>query len=57
MAIKEGIDITDDSASAKYFPRMMMANGAYQADSTSERIKVDQERARGRGVRLGVGQY
>ena len=43
VAIKEGIDTTDDSAAAKYFHRMMMANGAYQADSTSERIKVGQE--------------
>ena len=46
VAIKEGIDTTDDSAAAKYFRRMMMANGAYQADSTSERIKVGQERAK-----------
>ena len=39
-AIKEGIDTTDDGAAAKYFRRMMMANGAYQADSTSERIRL-----------------
>ena len=49
VAIKEGIDTTDDSAAAKYFRRMMMANGAYQADSTSERIKVGQERAKAEG--------
>ena len=28
VAMKEGIDTTDDSAAAKYFRRMMMANGA-----------------------------
>ena len=44
VAIREGIDTTGDSAAAKYFRRMMMANGAYQADSTSERIKAGQGR-------------
>ena len=49
VAIREGIDTTDDGAAAKYFRRMMLANGAYQADSTSERIKVGQERAKAEG--------
>ena len=49
MAIKEGIDTTDDNAAAKYFRRMIMANGAYQADFTCERLKVDQERSRAEG--------
>ena len=49
VAIREGNDSTDDSATAKYFRRMMMANGAYQADSTSERIKAGQERAKAEG--------
>ena len=49
IAIKEGIDTTDDSAAAKYFRRMMLANGAYQADSTSERIKAGQDRAKAEG--------
>ena len=53
VAIREGIDATDDSAGAKYFRRMMLANGAYQADSTSERIKVGQERAKAEGRRPG----
>ena len=52
--MKEGIDTTDDSAAAKYFRRMMMANGAYQADSTSERIKAGQERAKAEGRRPEV---
>ncbi len=49
VAIKERIDTTDDSAAAKYFRRMMLANRAYQADSTSERIKVGQERTKAEG--------
>ena len=49
VAIKEGIDTTDDRAADKYFRRMMMSNGAYQADSTSERIKVGQECAKAEG--------
>ena len=49
VAIKESIDTTEDGAAAKYFRRMMMANGAYQADSTSERIKVGQDRAKAEG--------
>ena len=49
VAIKEGIDTADDSAAAKLFRRMMMANGAYQADSTSERIKAGQDRAKAEG--------
>ena len=48
-AIKEGIDTADDTAAAKLFRRMMMANGAYQAASTSERIKAGQDRAKAEG--------
>ena len=44
---------TDDSAAAKYFRRMMMANGAYQVDATSERVKVGLDRAKSEGKRLG----
>ena len=54
VAIKEGIDTTDNSAASKYFRRMMLANGAYQADSTSERIKVGQERAKAEGQAAGA---
>ena len=49
VAIKEGVDTTDDNAAARYFRRMMLANRAHQADSTCERMKVDQERARAEG--------
>ena len=53
MTIKEGIDTTDDSAAAKLFRRMILANGTHQTDSTSERIKVGQERAGAKGRRPG----
>ena len=53
VAIKEGINTADDSAAAKYFRRMMMANCAYQTDSTSERIKAGQERAKTETPRAG----
>ena len=49
VAIKGGIDTTDNSAAAKYFRRMMMANRAYQVDSTNERIKVGQDHAKAEG--------
>ena len=39
---------TNDRAREKYFRRMMI-NGTYQADSTRERIKVSQERAKAEG--------
>jgi len=51
---REGIDTADDSAAAKLFRRMMIANGAYQADSTSERIKPARTVPRPKGGRLGV---
>ena len=48
-AIREGIDTTDNSAAARYFRRMMMANGAY---STSERIEAGLDRAKAEGRKL-----
>ncbi len=53
IAIKEEINTADDSAAAKYFRRMMMANGAYQVDATSERVKAGLDRAKAEGKRLG----
>ena len=44
-AIKEGINTADDSAAAKLFRRLILAQGAYQVESTSERIKAGLERA------------
>ena len=40
VALRENIDTSDGSAAAKFFRRSMLAQGAYQVDSTSERIKL-----------------
>ena len=53
ISIKEDINTADDSAAAKFFRRMMMANGAYQVESTSERIRAGLERARAEGGKPG----
>ena len=49
VAIRENINTADDSAATKLFRRMMLAQGAYQVESTSERIKAGLDRARARG--------
>ena len=53
VAIREGINTADDSAAAKLFRRMMLAQGAYQVESTSERIKAGLEWARAEGRKPG----
>ena len=53
VAIREGINTADDSAAAKLFRRMMLAQGAYQVESTSERIKAGLERAKAEGRKPG----
>ncbi len=53
VAIRENINTADDSAAAKLFRRMMLAQGAYQVESTSERIKAGLDRARAEGRRPG----
>ena len=53
MAIRENIDTREGSAAAKFFRRSMLAQGAYQVDSASERIKLGLERARAEGKRVG----
>ena len=53
VSIKENIDTSDDSAGAKYFRRLMLAQGAYQANRTSERVRAGLgRRARAEGKRL-----
>ena len=49
VAIRESIKTADDSAAAKLFRRMMLAQGAYQVESISERVKAGLERARAKG--------
>lgn len=53
VAVREGIDTADGSAAANLFRRMMLAQGAYQAESTSERIKLGLDRARASGRHVG----
>ena len=49
ISTEEGINTADDTAAAKLFRRMMLAQGAYQVESTGERIKAGQDRARAEG--------
>ena len=53
VAVRENINTSDDSAAAKYFRRSMLAQGAYQVDSASERIKLGLNRARAGGKPIG----
>ena len=53
VALRENIDTREGSAAAKFFRRSMLAQGAYQVDSASERIKLGLERARAEGKRVG----
>ena len=56
IALRENIDTSDGSdgsAAAKFFRRSMLAQGAYQVDSASERIKLGLDRARAGGKRVG----
>ena len=53
VATRENIDTRDDSAGAKYFRRVMLAQGAYQAESTGERARVGLNRAKAEGKKLG----
>ena len=53
IAIRESIDTSDGSAAVKFFRRSMLAQGACQVDSASERIKLGLDRARGSGKRVG----
>ena len=53
VAVRENIDTSDGSAAAKFFRRSMLTQGAYQVDSTSERIKLGLDQARAGGKRLG----
>lgn len=53
ISTEENIGTADDSAVAKLFRRMMLAQGAYQVGPTSERIRAGAQRARAEGKRLG----
>ena len=53
VAIRENIDTREGSAAAKFFRRSMLAQGAYQVDSPSQRIRLGLDRARASGKRVG----
>ena len=53
VAIRENIDTREGGAAAKFFRRSMLAQGAYQVDSASERIRLGLHRARVSGKRVG----
>ena len=53
VALRENIDSREGSAVSKFFRRAMLAQGAYQVDTTSERIRDGQARARGEGRHIG----
>ena len=53
VALRENIDTREGSAAARFFRRSMLAQGAYQVDSASERIKLGLDRARAEGKRVG----
>ena len=53
VATKEDINTSDNSASAKPFRRMMLAQAAYQVEFSTERIRVGLDRARAEGKKIG----
>ena len=54
VALKENIDTRERStASDNFFRRLMVAEGAYQVESTSERIRAGLARARANGKQVG----
>ena len=56
VAIREQIDTRESSAAANFFRRAMLAQGAYQVESASERICMGLDRARACGKRIGRPQ-
>ena len=53
VAIREQIDTREGSAAANFFRRAMLAQGAYQVESASERIRMGLDWARASGKRIG----
>ena len=53
IATRKGINTADDSATAKFFRRMMLAHGSYQMDVTSQRVEAGLDRAKAEGKKHG----
>ncbi len=52
VAIREGINTSDDSAGGKFYRRIMLANGQYWQDTTSERVRSGKKRAKAEGKHI-----
>ena len=53
VTIQDRINTLDENAGARHYRRMMLANGAFHAETTSEQIHAGLERARKQGKKLG----
>ena len=53
ISIRDQVDSRDAQASQRFFQRVLLANAAYQRESTSERIRMGLDRARATGKRIG----
>ena len=53
VALREQIDTREDRAAANFFRRAMLAQGAYQVESASARIRMGLEGARAGGKSIG----
>ena len=52
VAVRENIDTREGSAAAKFLRRSILAQGSYQVDSASERIRLGLNRARATRKRM-----
>ena len=53
VGIQDRITTVDENAGARFYRRMMLANGAFHAETTSEQIHAGLERAKKQGKKLG----
>ena len=53
VGIQDRITTVDENAGARFYRRMMLANGAFHAETTSEQILAGLERAKKQGKTLG----
>ena len=53
VSLREDIDTTDESPGATFYRRVMLATGALQVETSIERVKAGQARARAEGKHIG----
>ena len=51
--IQDSITTADENAGARFYRRMMLANGAFHSETTGEQIHTGLKRARKKRMRLG----